>query len=164
MLQNLTLPSRLISIGDYAFLGCFNLTSLVMPKSVTWLGNGAFQGCRSLGSIYFAGDAPSLGTSVFGIAGWYSDPATVYYLPGSTGWGTNYGGLPTVLWNPQLQLTGGVVQVTGNTNIPVVVEACTNLASPVWTPLQNTTLTGGTLSITDAPPNAGSRFYRVRSP
>ena len=158
-----TVPNGVTCIGNYAFDMCATLPSVTIPNSVTNIGDGAFyQGFNLtsyLTSVFFRGNSPSLGTSVFG-----GVPATIYYLPGTAGWGATFGGLPTVLWNPQLQLTGGVVQITGNTNIPVVVEACTNLASPVWTPLQNTTLTGGTLSITDAPPNAGSRFYRVRSP
>jgi hypothetical protein len=29
--------------------------------------------------------------------------ATAYYLPGTTGWGATFGGLPTVLWNPRVQ-------------------------------------------------------------
>jgi len=77
---------------------------------------------------------------------------TIYYLPGTTGWSNTFSGRPTVLWNPQIQAGGasfGVqsnrfgFNITGTSNIPMVVEACTNLASPVWTPLQSLTLTNG---------------------
>jgi hypothetical protein len=39
----------------------------------------------------------------------------------------------------------------------VVVEACTNPADPIWSPLQTNTLTDGSLHFS-------GRFYRLRSP
>jgi hypothetical protein len=57
-----------------------------------------------------------------------------------------------VLWNPQIQTGDGSFgvqnnqfgfNITGASNIPIAVEACTNLASPVWIPLQSLTLTNG---------------------
>ena len=56
-------------------------------------------------------------------------PATVYYLPGTTGWGSTFGGVPAVLWNPQansFSFTGGQFgfNLTGPTNAVIVVEAC----------------------------------------
>jgi hypothetical protein len=33
--------------------------------------------------------------------------------------------------------------ITGSSNFVVVVEACTNLANPIWSRLQTNTLTGG---------------------
>ena len=51
--------------------------------------------CTSLTGVYFQGNAPSLGGSYV----FYGDNnATVYYLPGTTGWGTTFGGRPTALW------------------------------------------------------------------
>jgi len=50
-------------------------------------------------------------------------------------------------------------------NISVVVEACTNLANPVWQPMQTNALTGGTSYFSDAKwTNYHSRFYRISSP
>jgi hypothetical protein len=47
----------------------------------------------------------------------------------------------------------------------VIVETCTNLAGPVWVPLQTNTLNSGTaaFSVTNSPAEA-SRFYRLLSP
>jgi hypothetical protein len=46
-----------------------------------------------------------------------------------------------------------------------VVEACTNLASPVWTPLATLTLTNGSFQFSDpAWTNSLSGFYRLTSP
>jgi hypothetical protein len=51
------------------------------------------------------------------------------------------------------------------TNASVVVEACTNLASPVWQPIQTNTLTGGTAYFSDAQwTNYPARFYQLGSP
>jgi hypothetical protein len=47
----------------------------------------------------------------------------------------------------------------------VVVEACTNLANPVWQPVQTNTLEIGTASFSDPQwTNYPNRFYRLRSP
>ena len=100
--------------------------------------------------------------------------ATVYYLPGTTGWGTTFTGLPTVLWKPLIQTSDGNFGVQTNRfgfNInwasgqTVVVEACTNLANPVWSPVGTNILTGGPSYFSDpAWTNYPGRFYRLRSP
>jgi hypothetical protein len=46
-----------------------------------------------------------------------------------------------------------------------VIDACTNLADPVWFPVQSYTLTNGTIFFAD--PQWATRpgcFYRIRSP
>jgi hypothetical protein len=149
-----------------------SLTSITIPSSVTNIGSGAFQSCSSLTGAYFKGNAPGNGsdTSVFlGCPG----NATVYYLPGTTGWTNTFDGLPTKLWNPQAQIDGsfGVrtkqfgFNITGTANIPIVIEACADLASPVWVPLQSCTLTNGSVYFCDLRwTNYPGRFYRLRSP
>jgi hypothetical protein len=55
--------------------------------------------------------------------------------------------------------------LTGSSNLVVVVEACTNFASPVWTPVATNTLVNGTSYFSDAPwTNYPARFYRLRAP
>jgi hypothetical protein len=45
------------------------------------------------------------------------------------------------------------------------VEACTNLANPVWTSLQSLTLTNGLFYFAEQfQSNEASRFYRISSP
>ena len=51
------------------------------------------------------------------------------------------------------------------TNLPVVVEACTNPANHSWSPVQTNALTGGWSYFSDPHwANYPARFYRVRSP
>jgi len=47
----------------------------------------------------------------------------------------------------------------------VIVDACTNLANPIWIPLQTNTLIGNSLDFNDPKwTNYIGRFYRIRSP
>jgi hypothetical protein len=79
-----------------------------------------------------------------------------------------------VLWNPQVQTGDGMFgvrqdrfgfNITGTANIPVVVEACANLAAPSWVTLQSGTLTNGLIYFSDAQwTNYPGRVYRIRSP
>jgi hypothetical protein len=79
-----------------------------------------------------------------------------------------------VLWNPLIQTGDGNFgvqnnqfgfDITGTAGIPIVVEACTNLANPVWTPLTNVTLTGGQFYFSEPlQSNASGRYYRVNLP
>ena len=101
------------------------------------------------------------------------DNATVYYLAGTTGWGRSFGGRPAVLWDLPVKTTAagfGVrtnrfgFNITGITNIPIVVEACTDLECGSWTSLQTCTITNGSIYFSDPTwTNYPARFYRIRS-
>jgi hypothetical protein len=107
----------------------------------------------------------------------YDPEATVYYLPGTKGWSATLGGLPTTVWpqpNPSIiyQSVGFHGQngefsfvIVWVGNLSVVVEVCTNLTNPVWTPVATTVLTNGATYFADPrSKNDPGRFYRVRSP
>ena len=53
----------------------------------------------------------------------------------------------------------------GSTNLTLVVEACTNLASGIWFPIETLTLTNGSAYFSEPlPTNSPSRYYRVHAP
>jgi len=164
-LNRLTIPGSLNGIGDEAFSGS-GLTNLTILSGVTNLEDYAFGGCDELRSVYFQGNAPDTDPTVFPDA----TNATAYYLPGTTGWSTWGGTLPTVLWNPQIQAPGisnnqFVFNITGTSNIPIVVKACTNPGAAGWISLASVTLTNGTYSFSDPAWTAYSRrFYCISSP
>ena len=169
-LTSIKIPNSVTRIGRSAFNGCTSLISLTIPKSVTSIGDTAFYRCTNLKGVYFIGNAPSVGIAVFSMI----SNATVYYLPNTTGWTSTFGGRPTLLWNPQVQSTGasfGVrtnrfgFTITGTSKLVVVVEACTNLANPTWSPVATNTLTNGSSYFSDARwTNYPARLYRLRSP
>ena len=165
-LTNVALPNSLAVIGSGAFDWCRALTNITIPASVATLGSNAFTACYYLANVFFEGDAPSADSSAFS----EDNYATVYYLPGSKGWGATFAGRPAVLWNPRV-VSPGVrngrlsFDITGGTNLPVAVEASTNLAGGAWMPVQGGSLTNGLLHFSDPrPANDPARFYRLRWP
>ena len=103
------------SIGNAAFVSCINLNRVWIPASVTNIATAAFSGCSSLAEVYFLGDAPGVDSTSF--AG--DSNATVYYLPGTIGWTSDFGGRPTALWYPPVPYTyttnNGTITITGYT-------------------------------------------------
>jgi hypothetical protein len=169
-LTSVSIPASVTTIGNGAFADCYNLTSVTIPASVTGIGWRAFYNCLSLTAAYFLGNAPSDPGQVFD-GDYGPDPVTVYYLPGATGWGPFFSDVPTELWNPQasaLRVTGGHFgfNIHGPASTVIVVEACTNLAQPVWLPVSTNALNGsGASSFSDSQSaNYPARFYRFRSP
>jgi hypothetical protein len=89
-LGSVTIPGSVTNIGAGAFFSCGSLTSITIPGSVTSIGNSAFQACTRLSSVYFESNAPAVGLEVFNS----DNNATIYYVPGTTGWGSTFAGLP----------------------------------------------------------------------
>lgn len=171
-LSSVTIGTNVTTIGFEAFYGCTDLTNIVIPGSVTNIGDEAFAYCN-LEGIYFEGNPPAPDNDA-GVFQGDNNQATAYYLPGNTNWGSTFDGIPTVLWNPQAQTSDGSFgvlnnqfgfDITGTTNIPIVVEASTNLLNSVWTQLQSCLVTNGSIYFSDLQwTNYPDRFYRIRSP
>jgi hypothetical protein len=163
-LISIIIPNSVTNIGGFAFVHCTSLTSVTIGKGVTSLGYYAFEYCPNLTAAYIGGNQPPDLGDAFTIY----DPTTVYYLPGTIGWGSTFGGVPAVLWNPQAITPGfsGGHFGFSFTNIyqGIVIEACTNLSNPIWLSVA-TNSSHRNLTFTD-PSAAGqpSRFYRFRSP
>ncbi len=144
-------------------------SSYTIPKSANLIGDSAFASCINLLRLYFEGQAPQLGEGPF-----YDTRFIIFYLPGTSGWNSPFGGATAVLWNPRI-LTGDgnlAVQVgqfgftiEGAADIPVAVEACDDLANPDWSTIANLTCNAeGMAQFTD--PEAATkptRSYRFRA-
>ena len=63
--NNTTIPIGVTSIGNCAFYGCSNLTSITIPEGVTSIGNSAFNGCSRLTSITIPESVTSIGSYAF---------------------------------------------------------------------------------------------------
>lgn len=170
-LTNVVIGTGVTTIGDGAFLDCNGLTSVTIPDNVKTIGDRAFGSCSKLACVFFTGDVPTnLVSSAFLIT-----PATLYYLPTfASNWPSILAGRPTRLWNPTVQRDAAFgfssnrfgFNIAGSTNIPVKVEATTNLMSGTWTPITNATLgTSGSLYFNDpSSTNKPARFYRIAFP
>ena len=64
-LTSITIPNSVTSIGYRAFYGCSSLTSITIPNSVTSIGNGAFYGCSDLTSITIPNSVTFIGEGAF---------------------------------------------------------------------------------------------------
>ena len=132
-LASVTIGTNVTCIGNSAFQNCANLTSLTIPGSVTNLGGSAFASCAGLVGVYFQGKAPIPGgdSSVFS-----GDPATVYYLPGTTGWNApTFDGRPAVLLAPPYTCT------TANGAITIIGYTCTGGAVTIPDTINNLPVT-----------------------
>jgi len=119
-LAALTLTAGVTNIGDIAFQGCGNLTNITLLSPVTAMGIVVFGDCPRLTTVIIHGIVSNFGVEAFvfssGLTGVYftgnappppdsstflGDPAaTVYYLAGTTGWGSTFGGVPAVELEP----------------------------------------------------------------
>ena len=64
-LTSVTIPNSVTSIGQMAFCECTGLTSVTIGSSVTSIGNSAFYGCSGLTSIKIPNSVKSIGNSAF---------------------------------------------------------------------------------------------------
>jgi hypothetical protein len=149
------------NIGVKAFSGGSSLTNVTIPGGVTSIGDEAFADCPSLARVYFQGNAPSAGSSVFS----GDDHATVYYLPGTTGWGPTFAGLPTAL-PARLTLTMlngmAALVIEGTPGAEYGLDYATDLSTTNWSNLITLFLPSTPYTFIDATSlNAPLRFYRA---
>jgi hypothetical protein len=171
-LSSVTIPDSVTSIGGLAFYGCSSLTNVTIPASVTSIGDQTFRYCSNLVAAYFQGDAPAIESTPWTV--FDEDTNVVYYLPGTSGWGSTYCDRPTAPWTPQVRTSDAAFGVRTNqfgfqvnwaSGRNAVVETSTNLNGGNWIPLQTNTVVNGSFYFGDPAWNKyPARFYRVRSP
>ena len=145
-LTNANIGNGISSVGNNAFYFSSRLARVTIAAASPTSRN-AFNVNRFLANVFFQGNPPAV-NSAFVHLGHTQAPRRRWSIICLA----RPAGLPlmtlftTMLWNPLIQAgaSGFGVQtnhfgfnITGTANIPIVVEACTNLASPVWTPLQS---------------------------
>ena len=50
-IEQIAIPSNIVTIEDFAFSGCYNMYRIIMPNCTTEIGSYAFCGCKSLKDI-----------------------------------------------------------------------------------------------------------------
>ncbi len=168
-LTRFTISDSVTNICYRCFASCTGLTNVIIGQGISSIGNYAFDSCPSLKYVFFEGDKPAVETYTFPI----DSKASVYYLPGSSGWGTTLSRRPVKLWNPIMQLgeeygattNGFCFNISGTVNIPIKIETCTDLTEGNWVPLQFTKLSDGSLDFIDpAYVSHPMRAYRIAAP
>jgi sugar lactone lactonase YvrE len=167
-LRNVIIPNSVAGIGADAFFNS-GLTNVTIGAAVTGIGSGAFANCSGLTSIYFEGNSPTPtnDTSVFQndtIPFINAGPIT-YYLPGTSGWGATFDGIPTSVILPPAPALG-ISTYSGQpavffptaTGTNYVLQMTTNLSPPInWVTVTNGIPISGII-ITN-PPTAA--FFRL---
>ena len=64
-IEKIEIGSSVTSIANYAFYGCYSLTSITIPNGVTSIGQYTFNYCYSLASITIPDSVTSIGQSAF---------------------------------------------------------------------------------------------------
>ena len=134
------LKEGVLNVGNYAFAQS-RVNQLVISATVTNIGNNAFANIghpQSFSSIYTYGNAPANDGTAF--ANSYS---RIFYIPGTTGWGTTYGGtvaqpIPTdFAYTITYAPTGNTAVITGlnygfgSVEIPPTVRGVNGTPVPV---------------------------------
>ena len=171
-LTSLIIPNGVSSIGYYAFGQCGDLTNVTVYNSITGFGQFAFMDCPNLTRLNFTGNSPGADSTVF----MNDNQVVVYYLPGTTGWGSSFDGFPTAQWylpSPVIlnfepgfgvNSNGFGFIVSWATNGCVAVDASIALGASRWCEVATNNLSGGWFYFNDPHwTNYSARFYRLSS-
>jgi pimeloyl-ACP methyl ester carboxylesterase len=94
-LRNVIIPASVTTIGMTSFVGCTSLTNVVIGSGVTDIGWGAFALCTNLFHVCFQGNAPTDEGLDWGFYIFERDSrlSVIFYVAGTSGWGTTFDGI-----------------------------------------------------------------------
>ena len=176
---NLSISGSSVSIGSHVFDNCPSLADVTIGSGLTSFSSrnwsGIFSDCSNLTSIYLTSGNPYF---TWNPTNQIATP-TAYYLPylsylqGPAN-STNIHGLPTALWLPRIQNSDASFgfqanqfgfKISWTSGTVVEVDACTNLADPIWTFVGDYYLYDDSIYFSDLQwTNYPDRFYRIRWP
>lgn len=93
-LAEVAFPRGIKKIAGAMFFGCESLMEITIPEGVGKVERRAFEKCPVLTRIYFEGDMPNASDDIFKD----TPDVTVYYREGRKGWGSEFCGRPTKVW------------------------------------------------------------------
>lgn len=189
-LGSMMLPEGVTEIGPLAYQGCLGLSNVMLPEGLTALGLAAFADCSSLTEVSFPASLAAIKALAFArttnlVAAYFLGNApgaerlfpmeslpTVFYLPGTTGWTSSFGGAPTAEWAPLAEdprVDGGLfaASVTGPVSVVVVLKARSALESAApWRPVSTDAIpVTRRLVVSDSVADGSPmHVYRVRVP
>lgn len=167
-ITNLRIPGSVREIEEGAVRDCPKLTNVTVAAGVTVI--DGFWNCPELKTIEFYGDRPVLEPDTIG---WGSPELSIYYLPGTSGWSTSFGGRTTVLWLPRLSREGTRAGSPGSdfgfeidwaVGKRVVVEARGDFGIGEWETVGTVTVPeSGLVEFRETEMvDRGGRFFRLR--
>ena len=116
-LEEVTIPDRVTSIGDRAFLNCSKLTGITIPDGVMKIGESTLCNCRRLTSITIPNSVLIIDTDAFKDC---TNLQQIYYVGSETDWGEVIGNGKYVLTDIGItHLSGISARRSENGNIVV---------------------------------------------
>ena len=139
LVTDITIPSTITSIGNYAFYYCQTLTNITIPDSVTSIGKSAFSGCTNLKNVYYLGELSDWLAISFG----------------------DYGSNPCSFGKANLYFNGSLIT---EFNIPAGTSAIGSAQFAGCTNLTSITIPDGVTNIGDAAFNNCTNLTSINIP
>jgi hypothetical protein len=166
-ITSIRIPGSVTRIENGAFRDCYNLTNVIVAAGAT--ATDTFWNCPDLKAIHFCGNRPQVEPTEIGRM---SPELAIYYLPGTSGWSTSFGGKPTTPWLPAIRnqalrssATEFAFDIFWAEGKAVAVEVQEELGIIPREVLETITLpeNGVTEFVDSQIGNKPSKFYRVKS-